>query len=144
MKIQQLSIFLENKPGHLEAACKTMADAGINLMTLNLADTCEFGILRVIVKDPEGAKSILEKNGFTVKLTDMLAASVADKPGGLLSVLSALSKADVNVDYMYAFAYRKGDAAVMMIRADHPDIALNALTAAGVTLLSRKELLEDA
>ena len=116
MKIQQLSIFLENKPGRLVAACEVLAAAGINLITLSLADTQRFGILRLIVRDWQRAKEVLEAAGLVVKVTDVLAIEVPDQPGGLAGVLRAIERAAINVEYMYAFTEKVGDKAVLVFR----------------------------
>src|ERR1035441_4495452 len=90
MKIKQLSVFLENKPGALSAPCRLLAKAGINIQTCSLADTREFGILRLVVEDTEKARRLLQRNGFAVKVTEVIALEVADQPGGLAAILDAL------------------------------------------------------
>ena len=116
MKAEQLSIFLENKPGTLAEVIGVLAENNINLRALSLADTLEFGVLRLIVDRPEEAREALRENGFTAHVTDVLAVEVPDKPGGLGRVLKAFSKAGVNVEYMYAFVGQLGRGAVVIFR----------------------------
>lgn len=131
MKIHQISLFLENKPGHLNAICRTLAEANINIVTLSLADTQQFGIVRLIVEEWQKAKDVLEKAGYVVNVREVVAAAVADKPGGMAEVLDIIGKAGVNIEYMYAFAFRHGSEAVLVFRFDNPDRAIEALKAAG-------------
>ena len=135
MKIVQLSVFLENQPGRLAAPCTLLADAGINIVTLTLADTERFGILRLILGDWERAKDLLEQRGFVVKVTEVVAIEVEDRPGGLRRLLDALEKAGVNIEYMYAFTMRREDKAIMVMRLDEPDKGIDALQAAGIGVL---------
>jgi phenylacetic acid degradation protein PaaD len=144
MKIHQLSIFLENKPGHLDAACKALSVAGISILTLSLADTQQFGILRLIVKDWEKAKSVLEAKGFVVNVTEMVATEIMDEPGGLQRILAVVDTAGLNIEYMYAFAYRRENAAVLLFRFDKPDDAIRALKKAGIGVLGKVDLFESS
>jgi hypothetical protein len=143
MKIQQLSLFLENKPGHLSAICQTLARANINIVTLSLADTQQFGILRLIIQDWERAKEVLEAKGFVVNVTEVVATEVNDKPGGLSEVLKILEQASTNIEYMYAFTFRRNNRAVLIFRFDNPDVAIKQLQAKGVNVLDRVELFEE-
>jgi hypothetical protein len=131
MKIRQISVFLENHPGRLAALCRTLADAGVNLETLTLSETGEFGLLRIITPDPDKAKAVVEKAGYAATLTDVVALQVPDRPGGLASVLAALQPHNISVEYMYAFAMRKGGDAVMVFRFDDLDRAIKVLQGAG-------------
>ena len=106
MKIKQLSVFLENKPGALSAPCRLLAKARINIQTCSLADTREFGILRLVVEDTDKARRLLERNGFAVKVTDVIALEVADQPGGLAAILDALEGTGINVEYAYSLTGR--------------------------------------
>jgi len=144
MKIQQLSLFLENKPGHLSAICRTLADAGINVVTLSLADTQQFGILRLIVREWEQARDLLESKGFVVNVREVVATEVDDKPGGVAEILGILEKAEVNIEYMYAFTFRRGDRAILIFRFDDLDKAIESLQQAGKNLLGSVELYGDA
>jgi hypothetical protein len=136
MKIPQLSLFLENKPGRMAAPCRLLAEAGINIVTLSLADTQQFGILRLIVREWQRAKEVLEAAGMAVAVTEVLALEAADKPGGLAELLAIFERAGVNVEYMYAFTARLGNRAVLVFRFDDLDAAITALTRAGVNPVS--------
>lgn len=142
MKLQQLSLFLENKPGTLRAPVQTLADAGVNLLTVSLADTSQFGILRLIVADPERAREVLEAAGMVVRVTEVVPIEVADDPGGLAAALAVIEQAGLAVEYMYLFGHanRPGRVAIIF-RFEDPDAALVALAEAGVRVLSREELV---
>lgn len=144
MKIKQLSVFLENKPGHLSSACKTLADAGINIVTLSLADTEQFGILRLIIKDWEQAKTLLESSNFVVNVTEVVATEVPDSPGGLFGILSAIDDSEINIEYMYAFTYRADDRAIMVFRFDDPDEAISVMEKHNISMINHIELFERA
>lgn len=128
MKCEQISIFLENRAGRLSEVTRTLAEAQINIRALSLADTSDFGILRLIVSDFEKAKKVLKDNGFTVGRTTVVAVEVPDEPGGLNRILDMLSKHDVNVEYMYAFVQQSGKDAIMIFRFDRTDQAIDILT----------------
>jgi hypothetical protein len=131
MKIQQISLFLENKPGHLNAICRTLSEARINIVTLSLADTQQFGIVRLIVEDWEKAKRVLEAAGYVVNVREVVAATVKDAPGGMAEILDVIQAAGVNIEYMYAFTSHHGKDAILVFRFDNPDKAIAALAAAG-------------
>jgi hypothetical protein len=136
MKIPQLSLFVENKSGRLIDPCAVLAEAGINIVTLALSDTQQFGILRLIVREWQRAREILEAAGFVVAVTDVLALEVADRPGGMVELLSLFATAGINVEYMYAFTARLGSRAVLVFRFDDLDTAITALTRAGINPVS--------
>jgi len=140
MKIHQLSVFIENRPGHLIAPCRLLAEAGINIVALSLAETQKYGILRLIVRDWEKAKEVLGANGFRASVTEVLAVQVADRPGGLVEVLNPIVAAELNVEYMYAFATKLGDQAVLVFRFEDPDAALQALKTSSVAFVDTVEL----
>ena len=140
MKITQLSVFLENKPGHLFAICKKLSDEGVNILTLSLADTNQFGILRLIVPEWERAKQILRESGCVVSTTEVVATQIADRPGGLAEILAILDAAGHNVEYMYAFAYHEAGRAILVFRFDDPDAAVKTLQEHGVGVLDSVEL----
>ncbi|MCK4276158.1 MAG: ACT domain-containing protein [Phycisphaerae bacterium] len=144
MKIHQLSVFLENKPGRLSEPCKALAKAGVNILTLSLADTQQFGIMRLIVKDWEKARDVLTKAGYVVKTTEVVAAEVDDKPGGLTQILDGIESEQINIEYMYAFTFRRGDKAVLVFRFDDPDKAIDVLKGKGVNVIAGVELYESA
>ncbi|HPA15507.1 MAG TPA: ACT domain-containing protein [Desulfobacterales bacterium] len=136
MKVEQISIFLENKAGRLAEVAEILAEAGVNIRALSLADTSDFGVLRLIVNDNKKAEEALKGRGFTVGKTDVVAVEVEDKPGGLHRILNLLYKAKINVEYMYAFVQPSGDNAVMIFRFDHIDEAVKLLTKKGVTVIN--------
>lgn len=118
--IKQLSVFIENKPGRLSEVTGCLAEAGINIHALCIADTTDFGILRLIVQNPEQAKQVLKAHGLTVKTTDVVGVSLTHKPGSLSGVLRELDNADVSIEYMYAFTSRSKeyDAIVVFCLSD--------------------------
>jgi hypothetical protein len=140
MKIHQLSVFVENRPGHLVAPCRLLAEAGINIVTLALAETQQYGILRLIVRDWQQAKDILQAGGFRVTITEVLAVQVEDHPGGLVEVLTPISATGLNVEYMYAFSTKTGDQAVLVFRFEDPDQALMALRGSAVNFIDTVDL----
>ena len=142
MKIKQLSLFLENKPGSLSGPCRLLAQSGINIFTLALADTQQFGILRLILRDWEKAKATLEKAGCVVKVTEVLAIEVPDRPGGLAEVLETVEKANINVEYMYAFTEKQENKGVLVFRFDNPDKAIDVLKAKAINVIGSVELFE--
>jgi hypothetical protein len=141
MKIHQISLFAENKPGHIAAPARLLAQDGIDIRSLYLADTQQYGILRMIVSDWRKAAGILEAHGFAAKVTEVLAVEVPDRPGGLADVLEALDGTGINIEYMYAFPYTRGDQAILIFRFNDPDAAMGQLQAAGINLLASDELL---
>jgi len=136
MRIPQLSLFVENKRGHLMVPCRLLAEAGINVVTLSLADTRQFGILRLIVREWQRAKEVLEAAGLVVAVTEVLAVEVDDRPGGLVELLGIFERAGLNVEYMYAFTARMGNRAVLVFRFDDVDAAITAMTRAGINPVS--------
>ena len=142
MKVKQLSLFLENKPGALSRPVRLLAKAKFNILTLSIADTQQFGILRFIVRDWQKAKQLLERNGFVVKVSDVIAVEVADKPGGLAKVLAALEKVRVNLEYMYGFTLKTEGTGVLAFRLDDPDRAIAALRKAGISPIRSVDLFK--
>jgi len=142
MKINQLSVFLENKPGRLSVPCKALAKAGINILTLSLADTHQFGILRLIVKDWQKAKTVLEQAGCVVNVTEVVAIEVEDRPGGLAAVLEFIEKAGVNLEYMYAFTFGRADKAAIVFRFENPESALKLLQGKGINVVGSIDLYD--
>jgi len=142
MKLKQLSLFLENRPGQLRAPCDALGNAGIDLLTMTLADTAQFGILRFIVADPERAKKVLEAEGMIVSVAEVVPVKVDNRPGGLAAVLASIEAAGLGVEYMYDFAARTTpDKAAIIFRFEDPDRALASLKSAGVRILTSEELL---
>jgi hypothetical protein len=140
MKVEQISIFLENKPGALESVTRLLKDANINIRTLSLADTSDFGILRLIVNDVNTTLKVLNENGLRVSRTTVVAVEVPDRPGGLHSILEVLAKNSINVEYLYAFVEKSGENAVIIFRLDSPDNAINVLLKNGFTVLPGEKL----
>lgn len=140
MKVEQLSIFLENSAGRLATVTHALAKANINLRALSLADTSEFGILRLIVKETAKAKQVLKEAGFTVGCTDVVAVEVKDTPGGLDEILQLVTSKSVNIEYIYAFVQEGGDAATMIFRFEDTEAAIAVLQEHGVRLLSMNDI----
>ncbi len=140
MKIHQLSLFLENKPNQLSEPCRLLAEAGVDIRTLTLADTEQFGILRLIVSDWERGAKVLQEAGYVVNVTQVVAVEVPDRPGGLVELLEVFRKTEINIEYMYAFTFGHGETAVLIFRFDNPDVAIERLQAAGVSLVGSSEL----
>ena len=140
MTTQQVSVFLQNRPGQLLAPLRVLSEAGINLATLSIAEAEEYGILRLIVEDVDGAVAALKAAGCGVKVTEVLALEVPDRPGGLAEVVAALDAAKVNIEYSYACHSHPTGRAVLMIRVDDPGRAEVALAGASAHVLNKKEL----
>ena len=142
MKIRQISIFIENKPGHLRSACRLLADAGIDVESMALADTEQFGILRFIVKDWEKAKQVFENEGLVVRESELVAVSVDDRPGGLADVLDVLDQTKINIEYMYGHASRNQRKAILFFRFNNIDEAISQLHANNISTISSEELFK--
>ena len=140
MKLPQLSVFLENRTGSLMEPLKVLADANINLVSISLADTEQFGILRLVLKDWEFAKSVLEKDGWVVNVSDVVAVDEDDQPGGLAQMLGILAEAGINIEYMYAFALRRNVRAVLLFRFEDPDAAIEVLQKAGIGIVQEADM----
>jgi hypothetical protein len=140
MKVEQISVFLENKPGALAEVTRILGEAGVNIRALSLADTKDFGILRLIVNDNEKAKEVLDRRGLTVRKTEVVAVEVPDRPGGLADILNILSEASINVEYLYAFVQQSGENAIIIFRFDETDRAINVLAEKKVHILEGKKI----
>jgi hypothetical protein len=138
MKIKQISVFLENKKGRLYEALSALAKGGINIRALSIADTSDFGILRMIVDKPDLAKKALEEAGFTTKITHVIAVGVKDEPGGLAEVLKILYENDINVEYVYAFVEKSGEEALVVLRTNNLEKTIDLLQEKGVKLFDSK------
>lgn len=123
MRLKQVSVFLENSPGHLKRACEALANAGINLETITIAESNSFGVLRAIVDKSQDAVEALAKIGLAAKLVDVLAIEVEDKPGALLSILENAENAGLNIEYMYALTKGSAGNPVMVMRFSDVDKA---------------------
>lgn len=135
MKVEQISVFLENKSGRLSEVTRILGSGGINLRALTLADTTDFGILRLIVNDNRRAVDLLKAGGFTVGTTEVVAVEIPDRPSGLADILDVLGGAGINVEYMYAFVEPCGGRAVVIFRFDDAERAIATLQKAGVSIL---------
>ena len=140
MKVKQISVFMENRAGRLAEVASLLGKANVNIRALSLADTSDFGILRLIVNDVDKAVGALRGAGHTVSLTDVVAFEITDAPGGLAGILQQLSIGNVNVEYMYAFVEKKADKAVVIFRFEDVDAALKVLQKAGISILRAETL----
>ena len=135
MTVHQISLFLENKPGRLAAICRTLTESGVDIDSLSLADTPDFGIVRLLVDRWEKARDVLQSAGFGVNVREVVAISAPDEPGALARILEAVDATGANVEYMYAFAVARGASARFIFRFDDTEKAVAALSAAGISLL---------
>lgn len=140
MSIKQLSVFLENRRCSLLEPLQSLAGAGLNLSGLSLADTEQFGILRLVMKDWEQGRDLLQRQGWVVKDNDMVGVAVDDQPGGLVRTLEVLAVAGADIEYMYAFQLRHNGRAVLLFRVEAPAAAEAALAAAGIGTVSAEQL----
>ena len=139
MSVKQISVFIENKKGKLAEATRYIAEHDVNLRALSIADTQDFGILRIICENPENANEVLQAGGYITTMTDVLAAAISDTPGSLASILEVLSEANVVVEYTYAFLSAKAGA-YMIFRVDDNQVAAAALAAAGIKTANQNDL----
>ena len=140
MKVQQISVFLENKSGRLAELTQTLGTAGINIRALSIADTSDFGILRLIVNKPDEAFKVLKEAGFTVSITDVIAVEVKDQPGGLGTVLRLLQDSGINIEYLYAFLEKSSNDALVVFRVEQVDDAIELLTKNNVNIIEGSKL----
>lgn len=140
MLVKQISVFLENKSGRLAEVTKTLSANEIDIRALYIADTTEYGILRMIVDKPEQALDLLKKSGFTVSTTNVIAIAIADTPGTLDDALEVLSTGGISVEYLYAFVGRASTDAIVVIRVENPEGAIGSLENAGVRVIDSKEV----
>lgn len=140
MLVKQVSVFLENKPGRLADITRLLGENGIDISALSLADTTNFGILRIIVNDPDRAVRIIRENGFTVKTTEVLAVEVEDKPGGLAEVLKILEEQKVSIEYAYSFVKRNEDKAYVLLKVEQPEKVVELLKDTDLRVLTDEEV----
>ena len=140
MSVKQISIFIENKPGALAEVTKFIAESKINLKALSIADTQEFGILRIITDNPDNARELLKNEGYTVTATSVLAVELSDTPGSMASILAVLSDAGVSVEYTYAFMLNVQNKAYMIFRVDNNDKATNALINSNISVINQEDI----
>jgi hypothetical protein len=140
MRVEQIAVFLENRSGRLAEITSILADNGINIRALSVADTADFGILRLIVDKVEAAEQALRAAGFTVGKTNVIAVEVPDRTGGLAMVLKSIKEANLNVEYMYAFVNKTGENAVLIFRFEEMDRAIETLLKDGFTILESQQI----
>ncbi|MGE5614228.1 MAG: ACT domain-containing protein [Bacillota bacterium] len=140
MFVKQISVFLENKSGRLAEVTRILGDNDINISALSIADTTDFGILRLIVNNPEKALDVLKTNGFTVSAASVIAIGVPDKPGGLARALAILEREKIGIEYMYAFVSKKKDDALVILKVDNQAGAVESLKAESISVLSPDEV----
>ena len=140
MKITQLSVFLENRTGRLADIAVTLGEIGVNIRAMSLADTTDFGVLRLIVNDTAKARQVLKDLGFAVRLTEVLAVEIPDRPGELGRLLRIIEQAGLNVEYVYGFVEKNSDNAILIFRFDDLDRAITAIHAKGIRILDDSRL----
>lgn len=140
MLVKQISVFIENKAGRLANVISALAAQGIDTRALSLADTTNFGVLRLIVDQPEKALEALKAGNFAVSTTDVVAVMVPDVPGGLAKVLDKFTELDIDIEYMYAFIGKESEKAIVILRIDKPEEALQRLAEAGIETLPAEHL----
>lgn len=140
MLVKQISVFVENKSGRLAEIIGILGANGIDISALSIADTTDFGILRLIVNDPPLAEKVLKDNGMVVKVTDVIAIAVEDKPGGLAKALKLISDARIEIEYMYAFIGKSDNGALVIVRVNKPDEAVDILENSGISIIDAKDV----
>lgn len=140
MKIKQLSIFLQNRMGSLSKPLEVLTQAEVNIRAMCMADTSEFGILRLVVDDPIKGKEALEENNFLVKITDIIGVEMNDTPGGLTAVLKIIKDNEIDLEYLYAFTHNKVGKAILLLHADDIDRLIQALTDNDITIVPSDEV----
>ncbi|HHT63101.1 MAG: ACT domain-containing protein [Bacillota bacterium] len=140
MTVKQISVFLENKCGRLAAVTRLLAKAGVNIRALSIADTSDFGILRLIVDKPDQAYQVLKEHDFTVSTTEVIAVEMPDKPGGLARVLDILDQEKINLEYLYAFLGQSGHEALNIFRVEKIDEAIEVLQKNNIRVLPEEEV----
>ncbi|MBQ2653140.1 MAG: acetolactate synthase [Methanobrevibacter sp.] len=140
MKIKQLSIFLQNRMGSLSKPLEILSDADVNIRAMCMADTSEFGILRLVVDDPVKGKEALEKNNFLVKITDIIGVEMNDTPGGLTTVLKIIRDNEIDLEYLYAFSHEKEGKAILLLHSDNIDKLISALKENGIVIVPSDEV----
>ncbi|MBP1545323.1 MAG: ACT domain-containing protein [Oscillospiraceae bacterium] len=140
MLVKQISVFVENKPGKLSAVTRLLADNDVDIRAFSVADSKDFGILRLIVNNPEKASEVLKGAEVTISVTNVIAVCIGDRPGGLAEAVDCLYKSNISVEYMYAFVEKSGDNAFAILRVENNDKALEALTEGGFTILPAEKV----
>ena len=143
MLVKQISVFLENKEGRVAQVTQILSDANINIRALSIADTTEFGILRLIVNKPEEAEKALKNEGLTVSITEVIAISIEDEPGGLAKALEILHNDRISVEYIYAFISKTSHRANVILRVESCERAIESLEAGGFLVLKANEVYDQ-
>lgn len=139
-EIKQLSLFVENRPGRMAKVSKTLSDAGVNIRAMTIAEAGDFGVIRMVVDDPDKGYKVLHDNGFTVSTTDVLAVEMRDTPGGLYEIVNTLGENNINVDYAYAFVTARAQKAMLILRVDNIAKARQGLSEKGVKIATKEEI----
>ena len=142
MKITQISVFLENRKGRLYDVCSILGQNDINIMALTIAETENFGVLRIVVNKPDNAIKLLKDKGFAANITDVVVVEVENKPGGLAKILKILNDNDINIEYMHAMLSRKSDRSFMVFRFDNPDNAIEVLKKNELNVITKESIIE--
>ena len=140
MAIKQLTVFIQNKKGTVVSVTDILSKNNINLRALSIAETQDFGILRLIVSDYKAAEKVLAENGYLIKVIDVVGVKIGDEPGKLTSALDVLDKADINVEYLYAFMARTEKHAYVVLRVENNDVAESVLTDAGFKMITEADI----
>ncbi|WP_298523115.1 acetolactate synthase [uncultured Methanobrevibacter sp.] len=140
MKIKQLSIFLQNRMGSLSKPLEVLSNANVNIRAMCMADTSEFGILRLVVDNPEKGKEVLEENNFLVKITDIIGVEMNDTPGGLTTVLKIIKDNEIDLEYLYAFSHEKEGKAILLLHAEDIDKLASVMQENDITVVPADEV----
>jgi len=140
MKINQISVFLENTKGRLYEVCALLGKNKINIRALTIAESQDFGVIRIVADKPQQALKVLKSEGFVTNLTDIVAVEVDDRPGGLASILKIFNQNDINVEYMYGFLERNSDKALLVFRFDDPDKAIKILNKKKIKVVNKTDM----
>jgi hypothetical protein len=140
VKVRQVSVFLENKSGRLYEVCRCLAEAEVNIRALSIAETADYGVMRLIVSDPGKAMRVMAENDITVSETEVIAVEVPDEPGGLAGVLAPLYDANVNIEYLYCFVEKSGESAIVVFRVEQLEEAIRALQGGGFTVMREEDV----
>lgn len=140
MHAKQLSVFIENKKGHIATLMKSLKDKQIDVRAISVFDTNEFGILRLVVDDPEKALSTVRENGYAAKIGEVLAAEIVDEPGALYEIFSLLDAADINIEYIYSFVMKTNVKPLIIMKVDRMNEAVDLLTAKGIRIVDAEEI----
>ncbi len=142
MNLKQISIFLENKPGHLQNVLEILSQKNINILTLTIAEVSDFGILRLLLNKPDDALAALKNANVTCSVTDVLGIAIDDKPGSLLKAIKCFKNNNLNIEYMYAFTEKRNDKAIMIFRFENIEKAKDSLQKEGYEIIKNSDIIE--